>query len=222
MDQGWPSQDGSMDVASMIARDLTPEERKSMLGLLREYKDVFAEKAADLTGAKVEPIRLTTRTDEPVAVRMRRYSQKEKEAMKREVDQMLEDGVIRRSKSPYQASVLLVPKKDTVEPRFCVDYRPLNAVTVTEVYPLPRIDDILDSLAGAKLFSKLDLKSGYWQLPLDESTMEKTAFSTDCWYVTLTRYQCRISRLSPTVNIPFAGYYRTVVNGQRAVGLGHS
>src|SRR5213078_3904868 len=96
----------------------------------------------------------------------------------RNIDEMLENGIIRNSVSPYQAGVIMVPKKGSDEMRVCIDFRGLNAVTVSELYPLPRLDDILDSFCGSTIFSRLDLKSGYWQLPLDKSTIPLTAFST--------------------------------------------
>ena len=93
------------------------------------------------------------------------------------VDEMLKKGVIEDSVSPWSAPIVLVKKKDG-STRFCVDYRKLNDVTVKDPYPLPRIDDTLDALGGAKYFSTLDLCSGYHQLPMAPADTEKTAFST--------------------------------------------
>ncbi|CAK1579211.1 unnamed protein product [Parnassius mnemosyne] len=90
---------------------------------------------------------------------------------------MVKDGVIKPSSSPWYASVVLVKKEDG-RMQFCVDYRRLNDVTKKDSYPLPRIDDALDTLIGVKWLSTLDLKSGCWQVEIDPKDKEKTAFST--------------------------------------------
>ena len=94
-----------------------------------------------------------------------------------QVQQMLSSNVIRLSNSPWASPVVMVRKKDG-SLHFCVDFRQLNAATVKDAHPLPRIDDLLDALHGAKWFSTLDLKSGYWQVPIAEQDKEKTAFRT--------------------------------------------
>ena len=94
---------------------------------------------------------------------------------------MLEDmknkGVIEESNSPWSSPVVLIRKKDS-SLRFCVDYQRLNNITRKNCFLLPRIDDTLDTLAGAQWFSTLDLKSGYWQVALYLEDKEKTAFTT--------------------------------------------
>ena len=117
------------------------------------------------TGA-VPPFRPTYRT-----------SLKEKEAIQAQVEELLGKGLIEPSHSPYGAPVLFVGKKDGGL-RMCVDYRALNRVTIKNRYPLPRIDDIMDQLQGASVFSSLDLRSGYHQIRLMDTDVEKTAFRT--------------------------------------------
>ena len=90
---------------------------------------------------------------------------------------MLEQGVIQPSSSPWASPIVLVKKKDGPF-RFCVDYRKLSSVTKKDTHPLPRVDDLLDALAGSKYFSTLDLRAGYWQLSVAPEDREKTAFVT--------------------------------------------
>lgn len=104
-----------------------------------------------------------------------RMSPSELDELKKQLDDLLKKGLIRPSKSPYGAPVLLVRKKDGGW-RFCIDYRALNAITVKNKYPLPRVDELFDRLQGAKYFSKLDMKTGYWQIKMHEADIEKTAF----------------------------------------------
>ncbi|UYV84340.1 hypothetical protein LAZ67_X001895, partial [Cordylochernes scorpioides] len=90
---------------------------------------------------------------------------------------MLTEGIIRPSSSPWSFPVILVKKRDG-KYRFCVDYRKLNNVTVKDVYPIPRIDEVMDTLQGSTHFSAIDLRSGYWQVEVEERDKEKTAFTT--------------------------------------------
>ena len=90
---------------------------------------------------------------------------------------MLDKGVIQPSDSPWSSPIVLAKKKDG-SVRFCIDFRKVNSVTRKDAYPLPRIDDTLDTLAGSKLFSTLDLKTGYWQVEMAEQDRAKTAFTT--------------------------------------------
>jgi hypothetical protein len=102
---------------------------------------------------------------------------KELAELKNQLQELLDKGYIRPSSSPWGCPVLFVRKKDG-SLKLCVDYRPLNAVTIKNKYPLPRIDVLFDQLAGAKVFSKIDLRSGYHQIKIRPCDIPKTAFST--------------------------------------------
>ncbi|WVZ52807.1 LOW QUALITY PROTEIN: hypothetical protein U9M48_003829 [Paspalum notatum var. saurae] len=95
-----------------------------------------------------------------------------------QLQEQLDKGFIRPSSSPWGCPALFVEKKDQGGKRLCVDYRPLNAVTIKNKYPLPHIDILFDQLAGAKVFSKIDLRSRYYQIKIREEDIPKTAFST--------------------------------------------
>jgi hypothetical protein len=97
--------------------------------------------------------------------------------LKKQLQELLDKGFIRPSTSPWGCLALFMKKKDE-SLRLCVDYRPLNAVTIKNKYPLPRIDVLFDQLVGAKVFSKIDLRSGYHQIKIRASDIPKTAFST--------------------------------------------
>ena len=112
---------------------------------------------------------------EPPAKNAYRMSQPELEALKKIIEDLLSRGLIRPSCSPFAAPVLLVRKPDGSY-RFCIDYRALNAVTVKNAYPLPRVDDLLNKLRRAKCFSKLDAADGFWQVRMKAEDIPKTAF----------------------------------------------
>ncbi len=97
--------------------------------------------------------------------------------MKEELDEMLTAGVIRPSVSPWASPVVLVQKKDGGV-RCCADYRQVNAQASFDAYPMPRVEEIFDSVGAARVMSTLDLAKGYWQIPMSTSSKEKTAFTT--------------------------------------------
>jgi hypothetical protein len=148
-------------------------ESNQLQAVLDKYKRIFGE-PNQLKPAKVPAMTIETVGD-PIYQRAYRTPLTKREAIDTEIDKMLELGIIRESSSPWGSPVLLVPKKDG-ELRFCVDYRKVNEITTKNRYPLPFVQDIFDQLGGAKIFSTLDMRSGYFQVPLDPSSVSKTAF----------------------------------------------
>ncbi|EZG42948.1 putative Pol protein [Gregarina niphandrodes] len=112
---------------------------------------------------------VNTGNHSPVHLPLRRTSPLERDIVRQEVEKMLAHGVIRSSTSAWAAPIVLVKKKDN-STRFCVDYRELNNITVKDVFPLSRIDDMLAAPHGTRYFSSLDVASGYWQVGVDAAT----------------------------------------------------
>ena len=152
----------------------TPAERSAIRAILQPK--FFASKHWPLGKATCAVHTIDTGLAYPIAQRLRPTSPSERETIRKQVQEMISDGAIRPSQSPWASPVVLVAKKDG-DTRFCVDYRKLNAVTVKDAHPLPRIVDMLESLRGARYFTTLDAAKGYWQIPMDPGSIEKTAFS---------------------------------------------
>ena len=170
----------SLSVEEMfpISSNLVPEEEKLRLyGMLSTYADCISKGPWDLGTAKGVQHTINTGSAQPIQVPPRRVPFHKRQEMRSQVDEMLEAKIIEPSDSPWSSPVVLVAKPDGSQ-RFCVDYRALNSVTKRDLYPLPRCDDILESLSGAQWFSHLDLLRGYWQIDVAEGDREKTAFAT--------------------------------------------
>lgn len=157
--------------------DLTADQKHQLQSIIASFADCFASSSKVRQTAVTKHRIVTEEGERPVRQHPYRVSPKERDAIRRQVQEMLQDDVIQPSTSPWASPVVLVAKKDGTL-RFCVDYRRLNKITKKDVYPLPRIDDSLDRLRHARYFSSIDLRSGYWQIEVDERDREKTAFIT--------------------------------------------
>lgn len=177
-----------------INPNLRPAERQALVGLLKEYKDRFAWDTTQIGRTNVCELGIDLVDDTPIHQPPYRVSHKEREVIRSQVTEMLDRGVIQPSKSAYASPVVLVKKKDG-DWRFCVDYRQLNERLISNVYPLPLIEDILTYLNGCKWFTTLDMNSGYWQIPIKVQDRHCTAFITPdgLWEFTVTPFGLKTS-----------------------------
>jgi hypothetical protein len=151
--------------------------------VVRDFPDVFSEELPGmLPDREVEFVIDLLPGTAPISKRPYRMSVEELKELKKQLTELQEAGYICSNSSPWGAPVLFVQKKDGSQ-QMCVDYRSLNDVTVKNKYPLPRIEDLFDQMRGAKVFSKIDLRSGYNQMKIRPSDNSKTDFSTRIWFI---------------------------------------
>lgn len=156
---------------------LVPERyRNRVRDLLKRNRDVVANDDRELGQTQTVSMKIDTGNNQPIRLKPYRTPIHKREVVEEAVNDMLEAGIIERSKSPWNFPIVVVEKKDGGH-RFCVDFRKLNAITKPVAVPLPLIDDILALLGKSVCFSTLDLRSGYWQVALDEVDREKGAFT---------------------------------------------
>ena len=170
----WPIQKSCGEGAAVCESRLPcmgyPEGDK----VIRKFADVFSGDKDPNGQCNLPPMRIQAE-GRPISLPAYRTPLAKRRLVDEAIEEMLDAGVIQPSSSPWAAPVTLVPKKDNTT-RFCVDYRRLNEVTVKDQFPLPLIQDIFDQLGGSKIFSALDLKAGYWQIPVHPEDRPKTAF----------------------------------------------
>ena len=157
--------------------NLSGEQQAEFRELLRKHSSVFSSSDLDLGEFSAVEHTIETGQATPIKQKMRRTPIHFVGEEKKHLDQMLKAGVIQPSSSEWAAPPVLVRKKDG-NVRWCINYRRLNKVTKKDVFPLPLIEDCMDALQGNVWFSKLDANSAYWQIPLESSAREKTAFIT--------------------------------------------
>ncbi|WVZ64130.1 hypothetical protein U9M48_013696 [Paspalum notatum var. saurae] len=162
-----------------VAEAQTEAQALAKIPVACDYPDVFPEELPGLPPDRDVEFRIDlVLGTAPVSKRPYRMAPDELKELKTQLQEQLDKGFIRPSSSPWGCPALFVEKKDQGGKRLCVDYRPLNAVTVRNKYPLPHIDILFDQLRGATVFSKIDLRSGYHQIKVREGDIPKTAFST--------------------------------------------
>ena len=156
------------------AESLQQSEREELQNLIFKHTNLFQSNGPPTTIMK-HTIKINE--SRPIATRPYRLAKLKKAELKNEISQMLDSDIIEESQSAWAAPVIMIPKQNG-KIRVCVDYRELNAITIPDRYPLPRMDDLLHEAKSSQFMSTLDLQSGYWQIEMDEADREKTAFVT--------------------------------------------
>ncbi|GKA47928.1 putative reverse transcriptase domain-containing protein [Tanacetum coccineum] len=165
-------------VTSKKTEDKSEEKRLEDVPIVREFPEVFPEDLPGLPPARQVEFQIDLVPGAaPVARAPYRLAPAELQELSIQLQELSDRGFIRPSSSPWGAPVLFVKKKDGSF-QMCIDYRELNRLTVKNRYPLPRIDDLFDQLQGSRVYSKIDLRSGYHQLRVREEDIPKTAFRT--------------------------------------------
>ena len=173
---GYPPLPDYMDQLMERVDPSTPTEVANRLrDLMMKYRRIFSESDQDIGLTDVLSHRIDTGSARPIRQPLRRFPPAHVEAISKEVDKLLAQGVIEPASSPWASNVVLVRKKDGSY-RCCIDYRQLNNVTIKDAYPVPRTDSCLDAMSGAGWFTTIDIPSAYHQVFVAPEDMDKTAF----------------------------------------------
>ena len=156
--------------------NISDDEKDQLKALISKYGGIFASNPRKLTPVRNMTHRIITNDAQPVRMKPYHIPHAWNKEVSDQVQQMLDNGIIRPSSSPWNAPVILVKKKDD-SMRFVCDFRGLNDVTKKDSYPLPHIRDVIDRMEGAQFWTTLDAASAYWSMPVAEEDKEKTAFS---------------------------------------------
>ena len=152
-------------------------DNKQLEKILKDYNELFMKDSWDI--GKTDLVKHEIRTkDGPIQINPRRQPVHLQEKIDKNIEELLKNGVIKECESPWNSPIVCVKKKNTEDIRMCLDFRKLNEITERPVFPIPNVEEILDSVGNAKYFSTIDLGNAYYQVELDESSKLKTAFST--------------------------------------------
>ncbi|KAL7076970.1 hypothetical protein ACQ4LE_003721 [Meloidogyne hapla] len=155
-----------------------PQEKDIFKNFILKNEENFARDEFDLGKCKITAPTILTNTDNPIQSRVYRTPEKYRTELKAQIQKMLENGIIEESNTPWVSNLVLVQKSNG-KLRPCVDFRPLNKVTIADPYPLPRMDEVINKVAGKAWYSILDLASGFWQIPLDRESAYKCGIITE-------------------------------------------
>ena len=159
--------------------DLSKEQKQKLINFLGRNREMFAKDMSEIGETNLHTHTIHTGDAKPVSTPPYRQTPKMRAELEKQLEEMERHGIIEENTSPWHSPRVMV-KKPNNEWRFCVDYRKLNAVTETMSFPIPHMSDVFDTLAESKaeIFSTLDLRSGFWQVPLDKATKMKSIHHT--------------------------------------------
>jgi hypothetical protein len=184
----WKERWDAIKEEIQLGSGLNEEQRRRVLNVVSKHLKCFPSDGKQGSTSLVE-FKIDTGDAKPQRSKPIRTSYSERKVIiAQKVEEFVPKGLARPSKSPWAVSVVLVKKKDQ-DFRFCVDYRRINSVSKRDVYPLPRIDDVLDRLAGAKWFASIDLLSRYYQIPVAEKKERRPRSSHRT--VCMSLHECR-------------------------------
>lgn len=162
---------------------LNSAERTEIIKLVSQYSNIFYQDGNDLSFTNAIKHSIKTVNDIPIYTKNYRYPEIHKTEVSRQINDMLKQGIIRPSSSPYSSPIWVVPKKEDASGkkkwRIVIDYRKLNQVSIDDKFPMPNMDDILGKLGNSMYFTTIDLAKGFHQIEIAEKDIRKTAFSTD-------------------------------------------
>jgi hypothetical protein len=161
-----------------IDKELSEEKKQEVLKVLRANLQAFSKDRTDVGYCDLVVHEIETGGQRPIKLKPYRLSYAEEREAHRQIAELVETGRVVKCNSPWAFPVIMVVKKDGVNLRMCVDYRALNKATKPWSYPLPYIQDVLERLGKSTYFAVCDVMAGFWNVPLKESDMEKTAFVT--------------------------------------------
>lgn len=179
------------DLGQLRLDHMNEEEKSEITKLVIKYSDIFHQEGTPLSFTNEVKHVIRTTDEIPVYSKNYRFPQIHLEELDKQMEELLQQGIVRDSQSPWNAPIWIVPKKKdntgASHFRVVVDYRGLNEKTIEDKYPLPQISELLDKLGRCQYFSTIDLKSGFHQIEMDPSSIAKTAFSTPTRHLEWTR-----------------------------------
>jgi transposase InsO family protein len=169
--------ENNLKIHNLNFGDLKHDDKSKIAKLLNEFSDCISTSFKTLGKTQTVSLNITCNSDNPVFCHPYRLAESQKTILRDIISELLDNKIIRESRSSYASPITLVPKKPSGV-RLCIDYRRLNAITVRDRYPLPLIEEQIDKLGGNKYFTALDLASGFYQVPVAKDSIHKTAFVT--------------------------------------------